>query len=148
MAFVIGKVVFRSPFVAKKPGDDIDIRKAENQTIATLRNTVEGQRRTIIQLEHKVTDLSNQNEELRASRTVTPQEEAAFKNQSRIIMDLQEERNLLALWLRANKSIEIAQGKHAGKELIPLILQYLGGTMPDPGSPLTPTATPQEGPVQ
>lgn len=148
MAFVVGKVVFRSPFVAKKPGDDIDMKRAENQTIATLRNTVEGQRRTIIQLEHKVTDLSKQNEELRVSKTITPQEEEMFKNQSKVILELQEERNLLALWLRANKSIEIAQGKHAGKELIPLILQYLGGTMPEPGSPLTPTATPQGGPVQ
>lgn len=148
MPFAVGKVVFRSPLTTRKPGDDIEIREQENKIIATLRNTVEGQRRTIVQLEHKITDLGNQNEEYRKSRVVSPQEEAAFKNQSKIIIELQNERNQLALWLRMNKATEIAQGKHAGKDLIPLILQYLGGTLPDPEIPLMPTPTPEGGPVQ
>ncbi len=146
--FAVGKVVFRSPFVTRKPGDDIEIREKENQVIATLRNTVEGQRRTIVQLEHKITDLSNQNEEYRKSKVITPQEQEMFRNQSQLILKLQEDLNQLALWLRRNKSVEIAQGKHEGRELIPLILQYLGGTMPDPAVPLTPTATPEGGQVQ
>ena len=148
MPFAVGKVVFRSPLTTRQPGDDIEIRQAENKVIATLRNTVEGQRRTIIQLEHKVTDLGNQNEELRKSRVISPQEDAAFKNQAKIILDLQAERNQLALWLRRNKEVEISQGKHDGKDLIPLILQYLGGTMPDSTAPLTATPTPEGGPIQ
>lgn len=148
MSFAIGKVTFRSPFAVRSPGDDIEIRQQENKVIATLRNTVEGQRRMIVQLEHKVTDLGNQNEELRKSKVITPQEQEAFRNQSAIIKGLQDERNQLALWLRYNKATEIAQGKHAGIDLIPLILKYLGGTMPDQETPLVPTATPEEGPVQ
>lgn len=148
MPFAVGKIVFRSPLTTRKPGDDIEIRTQENKIITTLRNTVEAQRRTIVQLEHKITDLGNQNEEYRKSKVVSPQEEAAFKNQSKIIIGLQNERNLLALWLRENKAVEISQGKHNGKDLIPLILQYLGGTLPDPGAPLTPTPTPEGGSVQ
>lgn len=148
MPFQVGKIVFRSPLTTRQPGDDIEIRETESKIISTLRNTVESQRRTIIQLEHKVTDLGNQNEDLRKSRVISPQEEAAFKNQAKLILDLQEERNLLALWLRKNKSTEISQGKHNGVELIPLILQYLGGTMPDPTVPLTATPTPENGTLQ
>jgi predicted RNase H-like nuclease (RuvC/YqgF family) len=148
MPFAIGRIIFRSPLTARHPGDDVEIRQNDNKIIATLRNTVEGQRRTIVQLENKLTDLSTQNEELRKSRVVSPQEEAAFKNQSKIVIDYQNQLNQLALWLRANKSMEISQGRHAGKELIPLILQYLGGVMPDATVPLTPTPTPEGGKVQ
>ncbi len=31
MSFAIGKIVFRSPFVAREPGDDIEIREKENE---------------------------------------------------------------------------------------------------------------------
>lgn len=148
MPFALGKIVFQSPFTVRKPGDDIEIRATENKIITTLRNTVEGQRRTIVQLEHKITDLSNQNEDYRKSKVITPQEQEMFKKQSAVIIELQNERNQLALWLRENKSVEIAQGKHSGIELIPLILQYLGGTMPKPDVPLVPTPTPDPGPVQ
>ena len=148
MPFQVGKVVFRSPLATRQPGDDIEIREQENKIIATLRNTVEGQRRTVIQLERKVADLGNQNEELRKSRVISSQEEAAFKNQAKIVQDLMTERNQLALWLRRNKEVEISQGKHDGKDLIPLILYYLGGTMPDATAPLMPTPTPEGGKVQ
>lgn len=148
MPFAVGKIVFRSPLTTRQPGDDIEIRQAESKVVSTLRNTVESQRWTIIQLEHKITDLGNQNEALRKSRVISPEEDAAFKTQAKMILDLQAERNLLAVWLRKNKATEISQGKHNGVELIPLILQYLGGTMPDPAAPLTPTATPEGGPVQ
>lgn len=146
--FAIGKIVFRAPFSVRKPGDDIEIRQKENQVIATLRKTVEGQRQVIVQLEHKIADLGNQNEEYRKSKVISPQEQEAFRNQSKIIIDLQNERNQLALWLRGNKAVEIAQGKHAGMDLIPVILHYLGGTLPDPVAPLVPTPTPERGPVQ
>jgi hypothetical protein len=148
MPFAVGKIVFRSPLTTRKPGDDIEIRQVENKIINTFRNTVEGQRRTIIQLEHKITDLGNQNEEYRKSKVISPEEQETFKNQSKIITNLQNERNQLALWLRVNKAVEIAQGKHAGVDLIPLILKYLGGTMPDPETPLVATPTPESGPVQ
>lgn len=146
--FAVGKVVFRSPFVTRKPGDDIEIRQTENKVITTLRSTVEAQRRTIVGLDHKIADLSQQNEEYRKSKVITPQEQEMFRNQSQLILKLQDDLNQLALWLRRNKAVEIAQGKHEGRELIPLILQYLGGTMPDQVVPLTPTATPEGGPVQ
>ncbi len=152
MPFAVGRIIFQSPLTTRKPGDDIEIRQKENETIATLRKTVEGQRQVITQLERKIEDLSQQNKDhvaaLGANRVVTPQEQEAYKNQSLLINTLQDERNQLALWLRANKSQEISQGKHAGQELIPLILKYLGGTMPDPSIPLTPTPTPEEGKVQ
>jgi len=146
--FALGKVVFRSPFVSRKPGDEIEVRQTENKTIATLRATVESQRRTIIQLEHKVTDLGNQNEDYRKSKVITPEEEAGFKAQSKLINDMQDERNQLAIWLRMNKPTEIAQGLHNGIDLIPLILKYLGGVAPEPSSPLLPTPTPEQGKVQ
>lgn len=148
MAFAIGKIVFRAPFDIRRPGDDVEIRQKENTVIATLRKTVEGQRQVIVQLEHKITDLGNQNEEMRKSKVVTPQEQEAYRNQSKIIMELQDERNQLALWLRKNKAAEIEQGKHAGWDLIPLILHYLGGELPDTTAPLIPTPTPGEGQVQ
>ena len=148
MPFAVGKVVFRSPLTTRRPGDDIDVREKENIVIATLRKTVESQRQVIIQLEHKITDLGNQNEEYRKSKVITPQEQEMFRNQSKVIIKLQEDQNLLALWLRKNKAVEIAQGKHAGKDLIPLILQYLGGALPDDATPLLPTPSPESGKVQ
>ena len=148
MPFAVGKVVFRSPLTTRRPGDDIDVREKENIVIATFRKTVESQRQVIIQLEHKITDLGNQNEEYRKSKVITPQEQETFRNQSKIIIRLQEDQNLLALWLRKNKAVEIAQGKHDGKDLIPLILQYLGGALPDDAVPLLPTPTPDPGKVQ
>ena len=148
MPFAVGKVVFRSPLTTRQPGDDIEIRQTENKIITTLRGTVESQRRTITQLEHKITDLGNQNEEYRKSIVISPQEKEAYKTQTRLIIELQDERNQLAMWLRTNKAVEITQGKHDGKDLIPLILQYLGGTMPDPATPLMPTPTPEGGQVQ
>ena len=148
MPFAVGKVVFRSPLTTRKPGDDIEIRQTENKIITTLRGTVESQRRTITQLEYKITDLGNQNEEYRKSIVISPQEKEAYKTQTRLIIELQDERNQLAMWLRTNKAVEITQGKHDGKDLIPLILQYLGGTMPDPAAPLMPTPTPEGGQVQ
>ena len=126
----------------------MEIRQAENKVITTLRGTVEAQRRTIVGLDHKIADLSTQNEEYRKSKVITPQEQEMFKNQSQLIIRLQDERNLLALWLRKNKAVEIAQGKHDGKDLIPLILQYLGGALPDDAAPLLPTPTPDPGKVQ
>lgn len=148
MSFAIGKVVFRSPFDIRHPGDDIEVRQKENMVIATLRKTVEGQRQVIVQLEHKVEDLGKQNEEMRKYKYISTEEQETFKNQSKYIMQLEDERNQLALWLRKNKAQEIGQGKHSGIELIPLILKYLGGAMPDPTIPLVPTPTPEEGQIQ
>lgn len=146
--FTVGKVVFRSPFDMRRPGDDIEIRQKENATIETLRKTVEGQRQTIVLMQRKIDDLSGQNEEYRKSRVVSPQEEVAFKNQSRLLMEYQEGFNRLALWLRENKSVEIAQGKHEGKDLIPLILQYLGGTLPEQSGEVKATEAPDGGKIQ
>lgn len=148
MPFAVGRVVFQSPLTTRKPGDLIEIRDREKQVISTLSKTVESQRQTIVLLERKIDDLSKQNIEYLKSKVITPEEQVMFRNQSQLIIDLQNERNQLAVWLRENKSIEIAQGKHAGKELIPLILQYLGGNLPGPDTPLVPTPTPGKEPVQ
>jgi predicted RNase H-like nuclease (RuvC/YqgF family) len=137
MPFSVGKIVFQSPFVTRKPGDVIEIKEKENIVVSTFRKTVEGQRQTIIQLQRKIDDLGAQNEELRKSITITPQQVEAFKNQSQYVISLQTQLDQLALWLRENKAVEISRGEHNGQELIPLILKYLGGTLPPPLKPET-----------
>lgn len=137
MPFAVGKVVFQSPFVTRKPGDVIEIQEKENIVVSTLRKTVEGQRQTVIQLQRKIDDLGAQNEELRKSITITPQQAGAIKYQAQHAISLQAQLDQLALWLRENKGAEISRGEHNGQELIPLILKYLGGTLPPPLKPET-----------
>lgn len=136
MPFQVGKVVFRSPFAVQDPLDVIH-KTGENIIIRTLRSIVESQRQTIVQLERKMEDLGKQNEELRSAKTITTQEAEMFKNQSQHIISLQTQLDQLALWLRENKSVEIAQGKHNGRELVDVIMGYLGGALPAPMKPVT-----------
>jgi hypothetical protein len=133
MSFQVGKIVFRSPLTTTPVPDPA----GENTMIVTLKELVETQRQKIVTLERKILDLGIQNDEYRRSRVISPEEEETMRMQSLHVKNLQEQLDQLALWLRQNKSVQIAQGKHAGMSLVNCILMYLGGTIPDPLPPTT-----------
>jgi len=106
--------------------------KKLQETVKALLETVEKQHRLIRIHEEHIKDIGNQNEELRKSITITPQQKAAYDNQTQVVIGYQEDMNKLAVWLRENKSAEIAAGKHGGMSLVDVILMYLGGTITEP----------------
>lgn len=74
-------------------------------------------------------DLSNQNRELRGSKRISPEEEAEFTRLRAEHLMALEEQNKLALWLRDNKSRQIAAGKHMGMNLSEVCIMYMAQTV-------------------
>lgn len=108
--------------------------KKLNETVTGLMRTVESQRRLIMKHESHIADIGNQNEELRKSITITPQQKKAYDEQTNVLIGYKNNQDRLAVWLRNNKAVEIAAGKHRGLDLIDVVLMYLGGTNEQQGS--------------
>ena len=70
-------------------------------------------------------DLHAQCTELRASRLLSPDEEASIKTLRREFDRLNVDVNKLGQWLRDNKALEIKQGKHMGMSLAEICIMYM-----------------------
>jgi hypothetical protein len=80
-------------------------------------------------LKERNDDLSAQNKELRASKTITPAEQKDIARIRAEHLQVSEEQNKLALWLRDNKAKEIAAGKHTGLSVSEVCIMYMARTV-------------------
>ena len=113
----------------KKPKKTAAKKRLPEATL--LRDEIGSLKRERMDLRDKVADLGAQNEELRKSRRITPAQEGEFVDLRRSFEGMKAEIDKLAIWLRANKGQEIAQGLHNGQTVAETIIGYLesGGIM-------------------
>lgn len=70
-------------------------------------------------------DLHTQLTAMRASRTLSPEEDAANAIVHSERNRMREDINKIALWLRNNKSKEILEGRHTGLSLPEIVIMYM-----------------------
>ncbi len=76
-------------------------------------------------LKEKCDDLSAQNLTLSSNRVLTPEMETEFSRLRQEYESTKEQIDKIAKWLRYNRTEEIANGRHAGKDLADVVIGYM-----------------------
>ncbi len=76
-------------------------------------------------LKEKCDDLAAQNLTLSSNRVLTPEMEAEFSRLRQEYESAKEQIDKIAKWLRYNRTEEIANGRHAGKDLADVVIGYM-----------------------
>lgn len=90
------------------------------------RKTIDFQRKEIARLETLNYDQDKQIRDYIVNGTISKHERDDAANNKRQFDAMKEEMDKLALFIRENKSKEVAMGRHAGKSIADICIMYMG----------------------
>lgn len=93
--------------------------------VSTLEKQIGLLKRERAALREKCDDLSAQNESLMKNPVTTPEQLVEWGRLKLEYDGMRIQVNRIALWLREFRAMEIANGKHAGKDLADVVIGYM-----------------------